>query len=63
LEKETVQLEKGKYRITLWYEPRDERELLIRILSFGPGLKVVEPKSMVAQIKSRIEKQQTLRTL
>lgn len=63
LEKETIQLEKGRYRITLWYEPRDERELLIRILSFGPRLKVVEPKSMVAQIKSRIEKQQNLRTL
>lgn len=63
LEKETVQLDKKTYRITLWYEPRDERELLIRILSFGPRLKVVEPKSIVAQIKSRIEKQQNLRTL
>jgi predicted DNA-binding transcriptional regulator YafY len=63
LEKETTQLEKGKYRITLWYEPRDERELLIRILSFGPRLKVVEPASLVEQIKSRIEKQQNLRTL
>jgi len=63
LEKETIQLEKGRYRITLWYEPRDERELLIRVLSFGPRLKVVEPVSMVEQIKRRIEKQQNLRTL
>jgi len=63
LEKETEQLEKGMYRITLWYEPRDERELLIRILSFGPVLKVVEPKSIVEQIKNRITKQQNLRTL
>jgi hypothetical protein len=63
LEKETVQMDKRKYRITLWYEPRDERELLIRVLSFGPRLKVVEPTSLVAQIKNRIEKQQNLRTL
>lgn len=63
LEKETVQLEKGKYKITLWYEPRDEREILIRILSFGPMLKVLEPVSMVNQIKSRIKKQNDLRTL
>lgn len=63
LEKETVQLDRKKYRITLWYEPRDEQELLIRILSFGPMLKVVEPESLVEQIRNRIEKQQNLRTL
>ena len=63
LEKETEQLEKGKYRITLWYEPRDERELLIRILSFGPMIKVIEPMTMVSQIKNRIKKQQSLRQI
>ena len=63
LEKETVQLEKGKYRVTLWYEPRDERELLIQILSFGPMLKVIEPESLVSQIANRIQKQKNLRTL
>ena len=63
LEKETEQLEKGMYRITLRYEPRDEQELLIRILSFGPMLKAVEPESLVEQIRNRIEKQQNLRTL
>ena len=41
----------------------DEQELLIRILSFGPMLKVVEPESLVEQIRNRIEKQQNLRTL
>lgn len=63
LEKETVQLEKGKYKVTLWYEPRDEREVLIRILSFGPMLKVIEPESLVSQIANRIQKQKNLRTL
>ena len=62
LEKETERLGKGKYRITLWYAPRDERELLIRILSFGPLLKVVEPDSVVSQIKYRIEKQKNRQT-
>lgn len=58
LEKETVLQENGSYRITLWYESRDERELLIRILSFGPMLKVVEPESVVTQIRKRITMQQ-----
>ena len=62
LEKETVQLEHGRYRIVLRYEPRDERELLIRILSFGPMLKVLEPESLAQQLRQRIEKQKNLRT-
>lgn len=63
LEKETVYLAKGKYQITLFYDPRDEREILIRVLSFGPMLKVIEPRDFLSQIKNRIEKQKSLRTL
>ena len=62
LEKETEQLDQERYRITLWYESGDERELMIRILSFGPVVKVLEPKSLVNQIRWRIQKQRSLHT-
>jgi len=57
LEKETVKLERRHYRITLWYKRDDETEILIRILSFGPVLKVLSPDSMVRQISERLERQ------
>jgi predicted DNA-binding transcriptional regulator YafY len=58
--KETQRLENGMYDIQLWYEAQDETEILIRILSFGPMLKVTEPSSFIALIKNRISMQQTL---
>lgn len=57
LEKETEQLEDGRYRVTLWYKQGDETELLIRILSFGPVLQVLSPDTLVAQLRERIERQ------
>ena len=60
LEKETEQLEEGRYRVTLWYKQGDETELLIRILSFGPVLQVLSPDTLVAQLRERIERQFSL---
>ena len=60
LEKETEKLDEKRYRITLKYRQSDETELLIRILSFGPVLKVLEPQSMVAQIRERLARQTVL---
>ena len=57
LEKETVQLEDDRYLVTLRYDRQDETEMVIRILSFGPVIKVTEPDSFVDQIRERIEKQ------
>ncbi len=45
------------YTVRLTYDPNDETELLIRILSFGPFIKVTEPKTFVNIIKERLEKQ------
>lgn len=56
-EKETVRLDEKKYQLTLWYEKEDKAELLIRVLSFGPMVKVVEPDSFIALIKERLQKQ------
>ena len=60
LEKETERIGDRRYRITLRYRQEDETEILIRILSFGPVLKVIEPEGMVAQIRERLAKQSAL---
>lgn len=57
LEKETVRLGEREYRVTLWYDKDDETELLIRILSFGPMIRVIEPESFVELVRERIAKQ------
>ena len=57
LEKETERIDDRRYRITLHYRQGDETEILIRILSFGPVVKVIEPESMVSQIRERLVKQ------
>ena len=60
LEKETERIDEKHYRITLNYKQGDETELLIRILSFGPVLKVTTPETMVAQIRERLARQAML---
>ncbi len=60
LEKETERLGERHYRITLKYRQGDETEILIRILSFGPVLQVLEPQALVEQIRSRLAKQLAL---
>ncbi|EGO62674.1 WYL domain-containing protein [Acetonema longum] len=57
--KETMRLDNGLYEVQLWYEAQDETEILIRILSFGPMLKVTAPDSFISLMKNRISMQQT----
>ena len=57
LEKETEKTGDRKYRVTIWYKTEDETEMVIRLLSFGSVLKVLEPDGMVKQIKARLERQ------
>lgn len=56
-EKDAVKLDEKHYRIHLWYNRRDEADLLIRILSFGPMIRVTEPKELVDQIWARLRRQ------
>ena len=56
-EKETIKLEEKKYQLTMWYEKEDKAELLIRVLSFGPMIRVMEPDSFIALVKERLQKQ------
>ena len=48
------------YKMTITYYKTDETELLIRILSMGHLVKIVESDSLIAEIKKRIENQTTL---
>lgn len=58
LEKQTERLDDKHYKVTLYYQQEDEAELLIRILSFGPVIRVTEPESFVKQIKQRLQMQE-----
>jgi len=58
--KETRRLDGRRYHVTLWYDLQDETEMLIRILSFGPMIRVISPENLITQIKERIFKQQNV---
>ena len=57
-EKQVKRLDKKDYVLHLSYDPKDEAELIIRILSFGPMIKVLEPESFVEEIRKKLRKQQ-----
>lgn len=56
-EKTAIQLDENIYRLTLNYDTFDETELVVRVLSFGPMVKVIEPQRFVDLVKDRISKQ------
>jgi len=57
LRKETVRLDEKHYQMTLHYNKDDESELLIRVLSFGPYLRVISPDKFIELIRERLAKQ------
>ena len=50
-EKSAVQINDYVYQLTLHYDSFDETELVVRVLSFGPMVKVLEPESFKNQIR------------
>lgn len=62
-EKQAESIGDNKYKIKLFYDKNDETELLIRVLSFGPMVKVCEPESFVAQVKERLHLQKELQNI
>lgn len=60
LEKETKRLDDRRYRVTLKYDGQDETEMVIRLLSFGSAIRVVEPERMICLLRERIEKQSAI---
>ena len=57
-EKQVERLEDDRYKVTITYDRDDETEIVIRILSFGPMVKVTSPERFVNLIKERLIKQQ-----
>ena len=62
LEKETVRLDDTHYRIMLRYRREDETEILIRVLSFGPKVRVSSPNSFISLIKERLQMQKRFKS-
>ena len=58
-EKQVEKIEDQKYQVTLHYEKEDETEILIRVLSFGPMLRVVKPAAFIHLIKDRLSEQKS----
>lgn len=60
----TYDMKTRKYRMTLYYPELDEKEILIRLLSYGAYIKMIESEDgyIYNEIKQRIEKQKQLLT-
>ncbi len=59
-EKVTTQLDEKHYEMELTYHKEDEIEVLIRVLSFGPLVKVKSPKHFIDLINERLRCQKEL---
>lgn len=59
-EKRTEKIGEDKYLLTLYYDRNDVSEIVIRILSFGPRVRVVAPEAFVGLIKERLIMQRNL---
>ena len=60
--KETSAIGRGQngyyhYSVALHYNKDDETELLIRLLSFGPMIKIIGPENFVDLVRDRLKKQ------
>ncbi len=49
-----------KYICTIRYHASDETEVLIRVLSFGPTIRVIAPEEFICEIRDRVKKQSEL---
>ena len=58
-EKQAERIADNRYLVKVTYNKDDETEMLIRILSFGPMIKVVGPDQFVNLIKERLLKQKS----
>ena len=58
-EKQAENIADNRYLVKVTYDKDDETEMLIRILSFGPMIKVVGPDQFINLIKERLLKQKS----
>ena len=55
--KEAEKTGEGLYRIRVTYDAEDETGMVIRILSFGPMIRVLSPETFVSLIRQRLTEQ------
>lgn len=58
-EKQAERLDENRYKVSVKYDKDDETEMVIRILSFGPMVRVTSPQHFVELIKERLIKQKS----
>ena len=58
-EKQAEKISDQKYKVTLYYDKEDEIEILIRVLSFGQMIRVVQPAAFINLIKNRLSAQKS----
>ena len=56
-EKEAERVGESVYRLKIYYDPDDENEMLIRVLSFGPVIRAFAPGEFVEKIRGRLRAQ------
>jgi len=54
MQKKAEQISQNLYKVKIFYEVEDETEMIIRVLSFGPMVKVIEPDYFISLIKERL---------
>jgi len=57
--KQAEKIDEKHYRITVYYDKDDETEMVIRVLSFGPMIKVTAPVHFIELIKKRLIEQKS----
>ena len=62
LAKETEKLDDTHYLLTVYYDKNDETEMVYRVLSFGPTMKIREPECFVELLKERLKEQLGIRS-
>ena len=62
LAKETEKLDDTHYLLTIFYDKNDATEMVYRVLSFGPTMKVREPECFVKLLKERLKEQLGIRS-
>lgn len=56
-EKKATKISDDEYELEVFYDVEDEKEMVIRILSFGPCVKVIAPQTIVDSVKEKLTKQ------
>ena len=59
-EKQAERIDKETYLLKIKYDTNDESEIVIRTLSFGPLVEVIEPDHFIGLIKERLLRQMKL---